>query len=158
MKLLIVEGTVEEIREVIPMLQTFTSGTTIFAPQSDDPKPASGPQQSGERKPVTVEFALRALTRRPLSKPQRKVLKALYDAHPKHLTSPALQEVAGYQSSHQLAGLMGAFGRRLSNTAGFDENAVFFEWRQDDKTGIWEYRLADTVLQAFKRAGLIVSS
>ena len=155
MKLLIVEGTVEEIREVIPMLQPFTSETPILSPQIDEPKPDSAAHQSNDKKPVTVEFALRALTRRPLSQPQRKVLKALYDAHPKHLTSPALQEVAGYGSSHQLAGLMGAFGRRLSNTAGFDENAEFFKWRRDDKTGIWEYRLADSVLEALKRAGLV---
>lgn len=82
-------------------------------------------------------------------------MKALYDAHPKHLTSLTLQELVGYGSSHQLAGLTGAFGRRLSNAAGFDENALFFEWQKDESTEMWEYRLEETVLEALSRARLV---
>ena len=155
MKLLIVEGTVEEIREVIPMLQSFTSETKIVTREIDESTLDSEEQRSAEKRPVTLEFALRALTRRPLSEPQRKVLKALYDAHPDCVTSLALREVADYGSSHQLAGLMGAFGRRLSNTEGFDENAYFFQWQRDAKNEVWEYRLAETVLEALERTQLV---
>ena len=155
MKLLIVEGTVEEIREVLPMLQSFTSKATILTAQPDNPKTNSSAQRSGEKRPVTVEFALRALKRLPLSPPQRTFLKALYDAHPDYVTSVALQEVLGYESSHQLAGLMGAFGRRFANTEGFQENAEFFQWQQDERTEILEYRLAETVPEALEQAGLV---
>ena len=82
-------------------------------------------------------------------------MRALHDAHPDYVNSVALQDVLGYESNHQLAGLMGAFGRWLANTEGFQENAEFFQWQQDEGTDMLEYRLAETVPEALEQAGLV---
>ena len=96
---------------------------------------------------VTTRFARRVLTRLGLSPPMRKLLTALYEAHPDWLSLRTLHGITGYRPS-QFAGQMGAFGRRVANTEGYDSGLTFFQsrWNEDEDT--WDYRLPDTVCEA----------
>ena len=103
---------------------------------------------------VTTRFARRTLKRLKLSKPMKKVLRALYDAYPEWLARPTLLEVAGYSPS-QFAGLMGAFGRRMANTEGYDSEAEFFEYEWDEAGEVWNYRLPESVREALALEQLV---
>lgn len=152
------EGTAEEISQA---LQALSSTGVLHATASEladdvtaDTAEAAPADTDTDIPVVTTRFARRALTRRRLSKPMRKVLKALYEAHPDWLPLPALHKVAGYRPP-QFAGLMGAFGRRMANTEGYDSEAYFFVYRWNDDEGTWDYRLPDSVREALELEELI---
>jgi len=98
---------------------------------------------------VSIEFAKRALRRRPLSRQMKRVLKKLHGAHPGSLPTQELHEAAEY-TAPQFAGLMGAFGRRLSNTGGYDADKDFFDWCWNEDRGGWDCRIPDTVCRALE--------
>ena len=155
MKATILEGAVEEIIQVINTMERRSDSVmTMSHGGAPDPDSESHPVD-GTKRPVTREFARRALTRLRLSKAMRAVLKALYDANSDHVTTTSLLGVAGYESGHQLAGLMGAFGRRLANTPGYDPEAFFFHWQWNDDQDAWEYCLPDTVREALEHERLV---
>lgn len=150
------EGTAEEISHALQAL----SSTGVLHATASEPANHAAPDtpeatpEDTEMPVVTTRFARRALTRRRLSKPMRKVLKALYEAHPGWLSLPALHKTAGYRPP-QFAGLMGAFGRRMANTEGYDSEAHFFVYRWNEDEGTWDYRLPDSVREALELEDLI---
>ena len=77
------------------------------------------------------------------------------DAHPDWLPSPALHRAAGHSRPAQFRGLMGAFGKRMANTEGYDPEAYFFECRWNEDENVWEYRLPDTVREALTLDALV---
>lgn len=155
MKATIIEGTADEIIKVINTIER-TSETVVTKSHGDQSEPAAPSQPvDGTRVFVTTEFARRALVRLQLSESMKAVLKALYDAESGYVTTTSLIGVAGYGSGHQFAGLMGAFGRRLAHTRGYDGGASFFDWQWNDDEGVWEYRLPDTVREALERESLV---
>ena len=150
------EGTAKEISHALQALSS-TGVLHATAPELADqvaPDTTEAAPGDTEIPVVTTGFARRALTRRRLSKPMKKVLKALYEAHPDWLSLPTLHKVAGYRPP-QFAGLMGAFGRRMANTEGYDSEAHFFEYRWNDDEGTWDYRLPDSVREALELEELI---
>ena len=84
----------------------------------------------------------------------KKVLAALYEADPPWLPLPTLHRVSGYSPS-QFAGLMGAFGRRMANTDGYDADAHFFAFRWNDEDDVWDYGLPVSVREALEREELV---
>ncbi len=102
---------------------------------------------------VTSEFAKDVLTRLPLSKPMKSVIAKLTEANPAWVKTAELLKVSGY-TTPQFAGLMGAFGRRMANTKNFEATAHFFDYRFDEGTGTWEYRLPPSVIDAVKECKL----
>ena len=138
------EGTPEEISAVARSMLPATTGDVALSLEVQQDEARS---QSSERptKFATVEFARRVLGRRPvLSKPFKRVLKALNEAYPEWTLLSDLHSAAHYTPA-QFAGLMGAFGRRMSHTDGYDKDAHFFEFRWNDDEDAWEYRLPVTV-------------
>ena len=84
---------------------------------------------------------LRVLNRRPLSTSMRKVLKTLIKAGPAGLTTTEISEAVGI-SRAELAGVFGAFGRRVANTPGWPEGVAFAEYaRDEDDDARWRYWL-----------------
>lgn len=149
MKLFVFEGTQEEIREMAQSMLPMASGHTVSieTPEERRSTPLRELSSEEETKFVTEEFARRVLTRRPaLSAAVKAVLKALTDAYPDGVLLRDLHIAAGY-TPQQFAGLMGAFGRRMSHTDGYDEYAYFFEYRWDDDQEDWRYVLPDSVHQ-----------
>jgi hypothetical protein len=101
---------------------------------------------------VKLDLARRVLSRRPLSREQKIVLVSLYRAHPDKLTTLELQRATGY-AARQMAGLMGAFGRRLTHTRGYEEGDRFFDWVWNDDG--WHYGLPDSVREAMEFEKLV---
>ena len=151
-----VEGTKEEISAVLQAVsQTVTLQTTAVE-LTDKMVPSATTSESveGESSVVTTRFARRALTRLRLPPRMRKVLTALYEAHPGWLSLPTLHGIADYKPP-QFAGLMGAFGRRVANTEGYDSDLLFFESRWNESDEAWEYRLPETVCEALALEQLV---
>ena len=156
-RVIVVEGSVADVRATMEVIRplvseprnSWTDGslTEVESEAIDD---------SGSKRFVTVGFAREVLTRLPLSPAQRSVNKALYDAGAEeYVTTTELVRALGYGSGHQLAGVMGAFGRRIANTKGFDENATFFEIRWNETAAAWEYRLPANVRRALEQQRLV---
>ena len=139
-------GTPAEISDVLQALPGTAMVHTAAVELTDEVVESSTSPEEATRF-VTIRFARRALKRLKLSKPMRKVLRALYKAETEWLPLAMLQDVAGY-SPAQFAGLMGAFGRRLANTEGYDSDAAFFEYDWDEDGETWNYRLPETVREA----------
>ena len=155
MRIVILEGTVEEISQTISLVPAFPS-TKVFSMQEEttvEPPPVERSQEQTE-KITPVELWVRVLTRRPpLSEPLKKALCALEPAHPEWLSSKDLQMTTGYQPA-QLAGMLGALGRRVSKTEGYEKGAEFFETSWSEELGSWEYRLTESSLEALRLVGL----
>ena len=148
-----VEGTPAEISDVLRALPGAAMVQTAAVELTDEAIESSTSPEEDARF-VTTRFARRALKRLKLSKPMKKVLRALYKAETEWLPLATLQDVAGY-SPAQFAGLMGAFGRRLANTEGYDSEAEFFEYDWDDDGETWNYRLPETVREALALEQLV---
>lgn len=144
-----IEGTPTEISEVLHTLPGAAMVHTAAVELTDEAIEPSTSSESPEEASrfVSTRFARRALKRLKLSKPMKKVLRALYEAHTEWLSLATLQDVAGYTPA-QFAGLRGAFGRRLANTEGYDSEAAFFEYEWDEAEETWTYRLPESVRKA----------
>jgi hypothetical protein len=151
MKMYVFEGTPDEIRKVVQNMEPMTAGMQTPV---DSGEPTLDKNSDGETAFVEVDFARRALSRIKLSAPFKATMKALNDAYPEWVPIAKLHEASEY-SPAQFAGLMGAFGRRLSHTKGYDEEAHFFDYEWDDATEAWKYRLPESVHEALQLEKLL---
>lgn len=157
---MIFEGSPEEIAKIVRAIQldssSFVSGgapeeplASSIAEDMDAAADANEP-----RKFVTTEFAHHVLTRRRLSEGLKTLFITLRDAYPDWVSRDELCVATDY-TPHQLAGLMGAFGRRVSHTDRFDPDAWFFDMRWNEEARAWDYRLPDTVLEALHMGDIL---
>lgn len=154
MKLYVFDGTPEEIRDVIRGMLPMGTDHSLSVEVSEKvrPVPMRSDGSGFDTKFVTTEFAHRVVTRRPPLMPRiQAVLTALTEAAGEWVPRSELRHVADY-TPQQFAGLLGAFGRRMSHTEGYDEEAHFFEYLWDDEKKEWLYRLPDSVLEALKES------
>ena len=152
MKMFVFEGTQKEIREVAQSMLPMASDDTVSVKIPEERRSTSLREQSSEqpKKFVSEEFAHRVLTRRPpLSAPVKAVFKALNHAYPGWVPLTDLHVAADY-TPQQFAGLMGAFGRRMSHTDDYDADAHFFDYRWNDEREAWGYALPDSVYQVYQ--------
>ena len=151
-----IEGTAEEIADVLRALPTAVSlhATAIELDDGSIPSSTHSEPPEDESSFVTTRFARRVLRRRRIRPRMKKLLVALYEAHPDGVSASTLQKVVDY-SPAQYAGLMGAFGRRVANTDGYDSEAEFFKWEWDEDEGVWKCRLPDTVREALALEGIV---
>ena len=85
--------------------------------------PATGDSEEGE-----AAFILRVLERAPLSVFQKGVLVALYKAESEGLMPEEIANDVGINVG-QLNGVLGAFGRRVKATRGFNQDAFDYPLR-----------------------------
>lgn len=137
-----VEGTAGEIAELLQRIN-------VDSPGARSPEPPS----TAGRHYVSEEVAFRALKRLSLSIPQGVVLAKLKANYPAWTLAKDLETATGY-NRNQLAGLFGAFGKRLAGTDGYLRDTWLFdvEWNYD--ADCYQYRLPPTVLSAVERAGI----
>ena len=135
-----VEGDVDDIAALILKLEGRLTGDTDTA-------------AAPRHKFVSADVAYKALRRRSLSLEQEAVLRTLKRNHPNWTSAEELQVATSYTSS-QLAGLLGAFGKRVYATPGYVEGQWFFDQEKDYETGSNKYRLPDSVLAAVTRANI----
>ncbi|MES0042268.1 hypothetical protein [Mesorhizobium sp. M0091] len=152
MKMYMFEGTPEEISHVIQTMQPDQQ--VIAIPVKNTPEQPVPLAAGDGSKFVTFEFARRVLTRIPLSAGVLAVLKKIYEAHPDWASSADLYAASNY-TNRQFSGLMGAFGRRMANTPGYDDQANFFEYQWDHTAEAWQWRLPDSVREALEAEHLV---
>ncbi|MCY3707266.1 MAG: hypothetical protein OXG26_00130 [Caldilineaceae bacterium] len=132
------EGTLEELTPILQALQA-TKTATEPTPEINQQAMADEPEKF-----VTPEFLRRALERHPLSRNTVALLEALCKAEEDvFLSRETLRKKIGVHTDQeftdqQLTGVIGAFGKRLHQTDGFD-GASYFEYKLVD--GNWHYRL-----------------
>jgi hypothetical protein len=103
---------------------------------------------------VSTDVAFRALTRIKLGRQVRAVIRRVYLGGDKWTSATLLQKEVGYTPA-QFAGLMGAFGRRLANTAGYVLNSSFWEYEWDGQQSCYLYRLPAPVRAAVEKARVV---
>jgi hypothetical protein len=164
MKVTIIEGTPDEIAKALPHLSAANltviqpntgAGEETAAEHGKESDLSAEENASGDEvKYVTTELAQSILTRRALSKEQLLVLETLYKAHPKTVSSTELMKILDY-TRERFSGFMGAFGRRISHTAGYEaqDGASFFDQKWDGACN-W-YGLPDSVIEAMRLEKLV---
>lgn len=162
MKMYVFEGTPDEISKVMQTMEPASGSGVVAVPAALEAKTrpplplgtTKGSSESYEEKEfVTIEFAREVMTRIKLSDPLKNLLIALNAAHPKWVSAADLYKASGYEGQ-RFAGLMGAFGRRMKHTSGFNEEAYFFDFDWDDEASAWKYRLPEAVLEAMRLEGI----
>ena len=134
------DGTPEEFLKVGHLFGSSVTAPNVPTTAAVVPRPSNGSGQT-----ISPELILHVLTRRPLSGKFRRALKALKDAGPGGLTTTEIAAAAGVTRA-QLAGVFGAFGRRVANTSGWPMDVSFVEYgRSDEEEGEWRYWLSETV-------------
>jgi len=107
---------------------------------------ASQPQASAE------ELIRQVLTRMPIPPAQRALYRALYRVGDAGLNATELA-AAIRRTEPQLAGVLGALGRRTNRTPGVDPNnppGVSLMFDITEKDGQWHYRMRDEVREVLE--------
>ncbi len=154
MKMFVFEGTSEEITKVFRTLQPTDAETAAAVGLPEEASSSATPSEASDEEtpPVSVQFARRVLTRRRLSDRQKAMLQTLYEAHPEWLPAATLHKATDCTPA-QFAGVVGATGRRVARTAGYNGQALI-EGEWNDETG-WKYRIPDAVREALRLEGLV---
>ncbi len=142
MRMIVYDGTPEEIARLLDLEQR----RDVSAP----------PPNESPRNFVSASVAARVLTRRPLSEEQQAMLRMLYNAGERWTSAMRLQDQIGY-APNQFAGLMGAFGRRITQTEGYLGHTSFFDQEWDHENGCNRYRLPPSVRAAIESSGVVKS-
>jgi len=142
------DGTPEEFAKVAPL---FTGHGGSFQASSElsqaDEAPNITHKAAAERSPALV---LRVLGRRHLSSAMRGVLKTMLKAGPNGLTTTEIAKAIGH-TRQELAGVFGAFGRRVANTEGWPNGVSFVEYeREEGDEGEWRYWLPQVVREVLE--------
>jgi hypothetical protein len=146
MKVILFEGTPEEFSAASQALKGSLA-SPLQEVQLGEPVETA----THEGRFVTLDEARKILSRIPLAKVMRQVLVKLHAAGEQKLTSEELRAATGY-NANQFRGLMGAFGRRVTNTVGKN---VWFFWKQwDPTTSQYNWGLPPSVRQAIEALGI----
>lgn len=138
-----VEGSVSEIADLIRELNRNPEGGLQN----------QGVEMDRDSRWVSEEIAFRVLKRRALSPEQRAMLGKMRENYPSWTTFSDLMGATGYSSS-QLSGLLGAFGKRVYSTEGYEEDTLFFDQEWDYENDVYRYRLPESSYRAVVKAGI----
>lgn len=154
MKLYVFEGTVEELNEVASNLGIGSTTSTVAISHNQVKPDVTASSITDGEEAVSVTFARRVLSRRDISEPMKAVLSALYRSGDEMMSISKLCEASDY-TRPQFAGLMGAFGRRISHTQGYDEDTYFFKTEWDEDNDEWTYNLPLSVREALEKEEIV---
>jgi hypothetical protein len=149
----VLDGTAEEISRALKLLNPSDA---LIEKTALPVQKGKGAADSAKDKTtyVSVTIARAVLSRRGLSNEQMTILRTLYDVHPDTILATDLGRKISYSRS-KFAGLLGAFGRRVSHTPGYERGMSFFDRTWDIEAGCWRYGLPEPVRQAMRLARLI---
>lgn len=90
----------------------------------------------------------------PVTRGQKQFYKALYDAGEQGLATNELIRVMGRRDGSDLAGVLGALGRRVNGAPGYGRSAgpgigMLFTW-EPRPDGQWQYRMRPELRQALE--------
>jgi hypothetical protein len=136
-------GTTAEFKEVAHLL------TENPIAQAREPARESNVDAVEGEVQASPEVVERALTRIPLSKNQRAVLKAVVEASPGWISTVELAGATGL-TRQELSGVWGALGRRVANTEGWPPNGQAIESDWDHDNSLWRYRALSALCEIVK--------
>jgi len=142
MKFYMFEGTPEELSTVLPNLNIAPEPLV----QSQRPHKALA-----QNRPVTAEEAREVLTRLGLSDGIRQMLRTLYAAGLRRLTTSDLKKVTK-KNGDEFRGMVGAFGRRLKNSVPI--GVWFWDQKWDSDLSEFTWSLPESVRQALRELKL----
>lgn len=140
------EGTATEIAELLGLLEGGSKSTETRSQRAVS-------MSNGNSPFVSEEVAYNVLNRIPLADAQISLLKKLDEAEDQWTSAVELQKELNL-STREFAGLLGAFGRRISHTPGSSSRA-FFDQYWDHDNGFNLYRLPPSVRSALRKANLV---
>lgn len=149
MKAYVFDGTPEEVADAIRHMQgDKATPVAITTGQTADHENRENDEDEDEEeyRPMPTEIGRKMLTRIPLAPLQKKAVLSIYNAGDEGIMGPELAKALDY-SSAQFRGLMGAFGRRISHTEGFEDDMYFFDQEWIDNEG-YRYKLPETSRKA----------
>ena len=130
----------------------FAASQAELIGTNQNPKPAL---QSDHVNAITPDEVRHIFTRLPLSNGQRAFLTCIHDSGDKGALASEVRDQAKITPA-QFAGVLGAFGRRITNT--FDnrkfslfEDIATYEWESDQ----YRYWLTEPVRQAIEEFDLL---
>ncbi|WP_244832525.1 hypothetical protein [Caballeronia sp. TF1N1] len=125
MKLVIFEGTPEELQSASSFLNLGTQAVGGVTPKVADATDAA-PSTAVEPVALTEDVAKAFLTRRPLPKTQKDVLRVIKKARNAGVTTSELARELGC-ADDIVKGAMRAFGKRAAHTEGWPKNRKAFK-------------------------------
>jgi hypothetical protein len=159
MRALFFEGDPSEVAQAITLLGLSTAGvqsqhnasSSSSEASEEDGEGAGGSNEDGGPSVVdSVAFARKVLKRRALAPNQKNLLAEIYNAGDAGILGSELVGKMGLSQS-QFRGTMGAWGRRVSNTPGYDGESSFFAWEWDYDAKSYRYWLPAAVREAVQR-------
>jgi hypothetical protein len=149
MRAIVFEGDPREVAEALRNLGVTAQSVPAILPNEPEGTIEEA-EDSGEAWSfVSTPVARRVLSRRQLQDLPKQMLALIYNAGDAGILGNVLAKKLGY-SAAQFRGMMGAFGRRLSNTPGYDGHAHFFGWEWNYEKGTYRYWLPETVREAVR--------
>lgn len=153
MKAVVFEGTPNEVAEALkamgvasPMSATVATLAPAAASDEQDADEGDVEEEDEDTQPLPLAVAKRILSRRPISTKLKKAMLAIHKAGDDGLLGSELCKLLDYDQS-QFRGMMGAFGRRVTYTDGWEEGHGFFDQEWEDEDG-YRYKLFDTSRKA----------
>lgn len=149
MKAYMFEGSPEEVAAALKAMGVSSPaqqvaedrGSKSYSEESDE----DGGDEEGTH-PLPFGVAKKLLTRRPISENVKEALMAIYNAGDTGITGSELADRLGHDPA-QFRGMMGAFGRRMVNTDGWQDGMSFFDWSWEPEEG-YRYKLFESSRKA----------
>ncbi|VVT04907.1 hypothetical protein [Erythrobacter sp. EC-HK427] len=143
MRAIILEGNSEEVSRAL--LELGVKQQDIVLSKDTDSSQSEVGDQVGESegcRPMPVAVARGLLSRRPLSGAMAEAIVAIYNSGKEGIFGNELCDLLSH-SPAQFRGMMGAFGRRMWHTPGYEKDMFFFEQDWDNEHG-FRYSLPET--------------
>jgi hypothetical protein len=153
MEVLLFKGTPEEFSKVAPFFSTSDGQPTNSATIKKGSE-----EQSPKGGVVNEEIILRVLKRKKIKNGQTRLYQAFSKFGDEWVSASQLAATMGKEKT-QLAGVLGALGRRINETEGVSRTnppgiELFFDFTHEDG-GEWSYRLRPEVRAILKQEGII---
>jgi hypothetical protein len=146
MKVAVFEGTPGEIAEALQALGWKSDEGQVAVSVA----PSNKGTIDSESVPMPRVFAQRVLKRIPLAPTQKTLMKEVLKSGSSGIFGKDLLAKLNY-SQAQFRGMMGAFGRRVANTAGFSEDFdSFFSWEWHEAESTYRYWFEGEVEEAVR--------
>jgi hypothetical protein len=120
----------------------FASVSHLFEPRGEAISSSGSPLQAGSVDQRTTELVERVLTRVVLAESHRALVTAVVEAGDEGILGSELLQRIGLANA-QFRGVLGSFGRRVSNTPGWPKEVSFFDWEWDSEAEEWRYYLRE---------------
>jgi hypothetical protein len=153
MKITHFDGSPEEFAKIAHL---FGSSNAPEGVQKGAASEEAFPEEARGTDELTSEIVERGLRRRSLSSSQKKVFAVVIDAGAAGIYIGDLAKKVGVTRA-QLAGVLGALGRRFANTDGWPKDAWPIHSKRDQDKRQWKFWAAPVLREVVRRGNISFS-